>query len=297
MTRSDLPLAARQGRGPIHASAGIGLRAPHHRAFLDERPDVGFVEVHAENFMVAGGPLLHHLEQARRDYALSVHGVALSLGSAALPDPDHLHRLAALTDRFEPFLVSEHLAWSSVAGVYLNDLLPVPYDETTLAIIARNVTATQEALGRTILIENPSSYLRYRLSDMSEADFLAELCRRAGCALLLDVNNVAVSAFNLGFDARAYLGALPANAVGQFHVAGHHTNDVGERLVRIDDHGSAVSDEVWNLYDHALARFGPHPTLVEWDSNLPPLATLLAEAAKAERRLTPTAGARHAVAR
>lgn len=293
MARDDLS-AARPG--PIPASAGIGLRAPHHRAFIDQRHAVGFVEVHSENYMCAGGPLLHYLEQTRRDYPLSLHGIALSLGSAEPPDREHLGRIRALIDRFDPFLVSEHLAWSSVGGTFLNDLLPVPYDEASLAAVADNVEAAQDALGRPILIENPSSYLRYRRSALAEADFLAELSRRAGCALLLDVNNVAVSAFNLGFDAGAYLDAIPVGAVAQFHLAGYHVNDVGERMIRIDDHGSVVSDEVWDLFDAAILRFGPRPTLIEWDSKLPPLPVLVAEAAKAALRLTPPESRRHAFA-
>lgn len=291
-----IALAASQ-HGPVPAHAGIGLRAPHHRDFLDTRPAVGFVEVHSENYMCAGGPLLHYLEQTRRDYALSLHGVALSLGSAERPDADHLRRVKALIDRFQPFLVSEHLAWTGTGGVYLNDLLPLPYDRATLDQVAGNVEIAQDALGRTILIENPSSYLRFRRSEQGEPEFLAELARRTGCGLLLDVNNVAVSAFNMGFDPDAYLAAIPPDAVGQFHLAGYHVNDVGDALVRIDDHGSRVADEVWGLYRAAVARIGPRPTLIEWDSNLPPLDVLVAEAAKADALGVPACEAVHARAR
>lgn len=292
-SREHAPLV-RPARGPVPAHAGIGLRSPHHRDFLDARPPVGFVEVHSENYMAAGGPLLHYLEQTRRDYPLSLHGVALSLGSAEAPDRDHLRRVRALIDRFDPFLVSEHLAWTTTDGTYLNDLLPVPCDEATLDVVADNVDAAQDALGRTLLIENPSSYLRYRRSTMTEPAFLAELARRTGCGLLLDVNNVAVSAFNLGFDARAYLAAVPVDAVRQIHLAGHAVNDVGDRLVRIDDHGSRVSAEVWDLHAAAIARFGAVPTLVEWDSRLPALDVLVAEAARADAlRVTSFPEARH----
>jgi hypothetical protein len=247
--------------------------------------------------MAAGGPLLHFLEQTRRDYPLSLHGVALSLGSASAPERDHLRRIRALIDRFDPILVSEHLAWTTADGIYLNDLLPVPYDEATLATVAANVDAAQDALGRTLLIENPSSYLRFRRSTMTEPEFLAELVRRTGCGLLLDVNNIAVSAFNLDFSAHAYLDAIPASAVAQIHLAGHHVNDVGDRLIRIDDHGSTVSDEVWALYADALARFGPVPTLVEWDSRLPALDVLVAEAARADAISAPPRRQSHGRAR
>ena len=287
MTPRGAITAAVADRGPIPANAGIGLRAPHHCVFLDARPRVGFVEVHSENYMCAGGPLHYYLEQTRRDYPLSLHGVALSLGSAERPDADHLRRVKALIDRFQPCLLSEHLAWCGTGGVYLNDLLPLPYDRPTLDRVADNVAVAQDAFQRTILIENPSSYLRFRRSELTEPEFLAELARRTGCGLLLDVNNVAVSAFNLGFDPRDYLAAIPADAVGQFHLAGHSVNDVGDALVRIDDHGSRVADEVWELYAVAVDRIGPRPTLIEWDSNLPPLDVLVGEAAKADARVQP----------
>jgi hypothetical protein len=267
---------------PIPARAGIGLRPPHFQAVLAQKPGVGFLEVHSENYMCDGGPLLYYLEQIRRDYPLSLHGVALSLGTAAPVDAGHLARIRALVDRFDPFLVSEHLAWSGVSGVFLDDLLPLPYDEESLAWVADNVDRAQEALGRRVLVENPSAYLRYRDTSLAEPEFLAALVARTGCGLLLDVNNVAVSAFNLGFDPEAYLEAVPRGAVEEIHLAGHAVNDVGERLVRIDDHGSAVCAEVWRLHARALRRFGPTPTLIEWDSRLPDLATLAAEAARAD---------------
>lgn len=267
---------------PIPARAGIGLRPPHYADVLEAHPGVGFVEVHSENYMGAGGPPLYYLEQIQRDYPLSLHGVALSLGAAEPVDPDHLARLRSLVDRFDPLLVSEHLSWSAIGGVYLNDLLPLPYDEASLALVADNVARTQAALDRTILVENPSVYLRYRHSPIAEPQFLGELAARTGCGVLLDVNNIAVSGFNFGFDGRAYIDALPQGIVGEIHLAGHALNDVGERVIRIDDHGSAVSDEVWSLYEHALRRFGPSPSLVEWDTRLPSLAVLVAEATRAD---------------
>jgi len=278
--------------GPVPASAGIGLREAHFRDFLARRPAVGFVEVHAENVMGEGGVPLHVLEQVRRDYPVSLHGVALSLGSDEPLDRAHLRRLRALVDRFAPVLVSEHLAWSGFGGIYLNDLLPLPLTAEALRVVAAHVAEAQDALGRQLLIENPSQYLRFADSPIPEPAFLAELVRRTGCALLLDVNNVAVSAANLGGDAAAYIDALPAEAVRQIHVAGHTVNRVGGRAIAIDDHGSAVSDAVWRLYARAVRRSGPVPTLVEWDSNLPALDVLVAEAAKADALLP--GEARHA---
>ncbi len=282
MTTQGATPALRPERGPIPVNAGIGRRPAHYRDFLDARPAVGFVEVHSENYMGAGGVPLCCLEQVRRDYPVSLHGVALSLGTAGAVDPDHLARLTALVGRFDPFLVSEHLSWSGVGGVYLDDLLPLPYDEETLVNVAANVARTQDALGRRVLIENPSAYLRFHGEGLAEPEFLGELAARTGCGILLDVNNIAVSGFNLGFDGLAYLDALPTGAIGEIHLAGHAVNDVGERRMRIDDHGSAVCDEVWGLFAAALRRFGTAPTLIEWDSNLPPLDVLVGEAAKAD---------------
>jgi len=264
--------------------AGIGLRAAHVAEVMATRPPVGWLEIHAENYM-GGGPGPSRLDTVRRDYAVAVHGVGLSLGSAEGLDGGHLERLRRLVERLEPVRVSEHLSWSVSGGVYLNHLLPLPYTAEALARVADNVARCQERLGRRLLVENPSSYLRLRGSTIPEPEFLGELARRTGCGLLCDVNNVYVSAANLGFDAERYLDALPAAAVGEIHLAGHAVNDADGRAILIDDHGSRVAEPVWRLYERALARFGSVPTLVEWDTDLPPLAVLLDEARAAGRRL------------
>jgi uncharacterized protein len=266
---------------------GIGLRAPHMAEIAASRPAIGWLEVHPENYM-ANGPALDRLLGLRRDYPLSLHGVGLSLGSAEGVERAHLAKLGALMAAVEPFLVSEHLSWSIVDGAYLNDLLPLPYTEEALAVASRNIEATQEALGRPILVENPSAYLRFRYSTIPEAEFLAELVRRTGCGLLCDVNNIFVSCSNFAEDAEAYLDALPPAAVGEIHLAGHFRGERQGRKLLIDDHGSAVSDEVWALYRRALARFGMRPSLIEWDRNIPPLPVLLAQASEAERMAAAT---------
>lgn len=262
--------------------AGIGLRAAHAQRIAAAAPPVGFLEIHAENYM-GDGAQVAQLERIRRDNALSVHGVGLSLGSAEGLDPRHLARLKTVVDRFQPALVSEHLSWSSVGGAYLNDLLPLPYTDEALAIVARNVDRAQEFLGRKILIENPSRYLRFAASIIPEEEFLAALVRRTGCGLLCDVNNVFVSCHNTAGDPLRWLDAIPADAVGEFHVAGHAVNDADGRTMLIDDHGSAVHDAVWRLLGRAIERIGRRPILVEWDTNVPELDVLLNEAARADR--------------
>lgn len=261
----------------LRAAAGIGLRSIHVAEVLATRPAVAWFEIHAENYMT-GGPVLRALERIRASYPISLHGVGLSLGSAGPLDGRHLARLRSLIARLEPALVSEHLAWSSVGGTYLNHLLPLPYTEATLAVVCRHVAETQDALGRAILVENPSSYLRFSASSIPEAEFLAEVSRRTGCRLLCDVNNVHVTCTNLGLDPVAYLAALPAAAIEEFHLAGHAVNDADGRTILIDDHGSRVADPVWALYRRALARIGPRPSLIEWDTDIPALAVLLEEA-------------------
>ena len=266
----------------IPARAGIGLRAEHYREVVATRPAVGWFEVHSENYFGDGGAPHHYLEQVRRDYPLSLHGVGLSLGSADALNRVHLEKLKALIQRYEPGLVSDHLSWSSVDGRYLNDLLPLPYTEETLRHVTERVAQTQEFLGRELLIENPSSYLQYRHSDMGEAEFLAELSARSGCGILLDVNNIYVSASNHGFDAQAYLRAIPPTRVREIHLAGHTVNRYPEGEILIDTHNARVCDAVWALYRDALAHVGPVPTLIEWDTDLPALSVLLDEARKAE---------------
>jgi uncharacterized protein len=260
---------------------------------LATRPAVGWLEVHAENYM-SGGPPAYLLDAVRRDYPVSIHGVGLSLGSSDGIDAAHLERLAGLVERIEPCLVSEHLSWSVNGGAYLNHLLPLPYTEEALAVVSRNVARAQERLGGQLLVENPSSYLRFLDSSIPEAEFLAELSRRTGCGILCDVNNIFVSAHNVGLDMGGYLDALPADAVGEIHLAGYALNDADGHAVLIDDHGSRVAPPVWSLYAAALARFGPVPTLIEWDTDLPALPVLLEEAEVAARMLRERQARRHA---
>jgi uncharacterized protein (UPF0276 family) len=267
MTNKSRPIAS--------CSVGIGLRLPHVSEMAATRPELAFLEVHAENYM-AETPALDRLLELRRDYPVSLHGVALSLGSAEPLDRRHLRRFRALIELLEPMLVSEHLAWSAIGGAYLNDLLPLPYTEASLDLFCRHVAEAQEALGRQLLVENPSAYFRYRHSPIPEAEFIAAVARRTGCGILCDVNNIYVSAWNFGFDPIGYLEALPIEAIGEIHLAGHHAaEDVN---ILIDDHGSPVAKPVWELYAAALQRFGPVPTLIEWDTNLSALEVLLDEA-------------------
>jgi hypothetical protein len=230
----------------IPAAIGVGLRAPHVREVNATRPAIGWLEIHAENYL-GGGPPLARLDSLRRDYPLSLHGVGLSLGTASGVDPEHLRQFKALIARTEPFLVSDHLSWSVADGVYLGDLLPLPYTEETLAIVARNVAAAQDAFGRRILVENPSRYLHFRHSTIPEAEFLAELARRTGCGILLDVNNIFVSCTNLGLDPGGYFEALSGSFIGEIHLAGHSRVLRGGSEILIDDHASAVSEPVWRL--------------------------------------------------
>jgi len=261
-------------------AAGIGFKAEHFaEALVSPAADLWF-EVHAENYMVAGGPRLAMLEAIRRDRPLSLHGVGMSLAGAADPDPDHLAALKRLVDRFEPALVSEHLAWSRLDGRCFPDLLPVPRTNEVLTRLAANIGRVQDALGREVLIENPTHYLALRDHQWSETSFLAELARRSGCKLLIDVNNVAVGAHNLGFDAAAWLEAIPANLVGEIHLAGHALD--GEGTLLIDSHDAPVSDDVWKLYEAFVERIGPTPTLIERDGNIPPFAELMAERERAQ---------------
>jgi uncharacterized protein (UPF0276 family) len=271
--------------GSIPAGAGIGLRFPHHETVLDTRPDVEWFEIHTENYMGGGTPL-RYLDAIRRDYPISCHGVGLSLGSAEGLDREHLARVRLVVERAEPSLVSEHLSWSIVGGRYLADLLPLPMTEEALKVVCRNVDWAQTELRRRILIENPSSYLRYRHSTIPEWEFIAAVAGRTGCGILCDVNNIFVSASNHGWDSCTYIAALPPDAVGEIHLAGHSIRllDNG-RVLRIDDHGSCVIPEVWALYTEALIRFGPVPTLIEWDTDIPELAVLLDEARRAANLL------------
>ena len=271
--------------GPVPAGAGIGLRSAHHEALVRERPAVGWIEVHTENYFHDGGPHLAALERAREAYPLSLHGVGMGLGSIDPIDRSHLARVARAIERFEPALVSEHACWGSHDGENFNDLLPLPYTDEAVVHLADRVAEVQDLLGRQILIENLSCYLSYSSSRLTEWEFLAAVVERAGCGLLLDVNNAYVNSVNVGLDAKAFIDGLPAGAVQEIHLAGHTRRQVGERTILLDDHGSRVPEAVWRLYEHAIGRFGAVPTLIEWDTNVPDLSVLVDEAARAQRRL------------
>jgi uncharacterized protein (UPF0276 family) len=262
---------------PVAGQVGVGLRAPHYRQFLAQRPAVGWLEVHTENFLDRAGWDWHVLQQLRRDYPVSLHGVGLGLGSEHGFSTAHLDRVRALVDQVEPMLVSEHLCWGAVHDRQLNDLLPLVLDESMLALLCQRVDQVQSALRRPILLENVSTYLRFQADTMSEAQFLAELAQRTGCALLLDVNNLYVNQCNHGEDALAALMAIAPGSVGEIHLAGHLVTSAAV----VDHHGAAVAPPVWELYRAAVARFGAVPTLIEWDTDIPPLETLLGEARQA----------------
>lgn len=268
---------------PAPRRAGVGLRGVHHADWLAQRPQCGWLEAHAENYFAEGGPLPALLEDLHRDYPLSIHGVGLGLGGVAALDRAHLDRLAALVRRIQPEIVSEHLCWGSWQGRHFNDLLPLPFTEESLALMSARVGELQDALGRQVLIEHLASYLEFEESTLAEVEFLRELVQRSGCGLLLDLNNLYVNGVNHGIDPLTFLEALPAQAIGEIHLAGHTPTVVDGETVLIDTHGSAVCDAVWALYRECLQRFGPRPTLIEWDTDVPPLAILLAEAAKADR--------------
>ncbi|MDP4299673.1 MNIO family bufferin maturase [Leptothrix discophora] len=268
------------------AGAGIGLKHGQVAELLAMRAEIGFVEVHAENYLVDGGPLHHALSRVREQHALTIHGVGLSIGGEEPLDTAHLDRLATLIARYQPAVFSEHLAWSSHGLNFYNDLLPLPYDGASLQRVCEHVDQVQSRLRRQILLENPSTYVEYAGSTMDEAGFLAEVVRRTGCGLLLDVNNLHVSCVNHGRSAARELRRLPLQAVGQIHLAGHavERDSLGAPLL-IDDHGAPVAEPVWALYREVLSRIGPVPTLIERDHDIPPLPILLAEADRARRTL------------
>jgi uncharacterized protein len=264
-------------------AAGIGFKPQHYREALASPAAGLWFEVHAENYMVAGGPRLAMLEALRNARPLSLHGVGMSLAGAAEPDADHLAALKGLVDRFEPHLVSEHLAWSRLDGRCFPDLLPVPRTNEVLARCSANIARVQDALKRQILIENPTHYLALRDHSWSETSFLSELARRSGCGLLIDVNNVAVGAHNTGFDASAWLDAIPPERIGEIHLAGHSSDPEGTLL--IDSHDAPVSEQVWDLYEQLIARIGARPTLIERDGNVPAFAELMRERGRAHQVL------------
>lgn len=269
--------------------AGVGLKPRHYDAILSTEPDIGWFEIHAENYMGAGGPPHTYLQRIRQDYPLSVHGVGLSIGGAERLDRAHLARLKTVIDRYQPALVSEHLAWSTHQGCYFNDLLALPYTTETLALVCDHIDEAQTYLGRQILLENPSSYLCFHDSTLDEVDFIAELAQRTGCGLLLDINNVYVSSANHSLDPTDYIDRFPTSNVAEIHLAGHATdavaNDDGRPLL-IDAHDRPVADPVWTLYAHALTQCGPVASLIEWDNDIPDWPDLLAEAQRAEGYLT-----------
>lgn len=274
-------------KGPIPPRAGVGLKPEHYRDILKSRPDIGWFEIHAENYMGEGGPPHHYLRAVRELYPVSLHGVGLSIGGSGALDAEHLARLKQLVDRYEPAAFSEHLAWSTHDTVYLNDLLPLPYTEETLQRVSDHIDEVQDGLGRQMLLENPSTYVAFAEAEMSEIQFLRAVVRRTGCGLLLDVNNVFVQATNHDFAPEAYIDAFPIEHVGEIHLGGHaeDEDDDGAPLL-IDDHGNPVADPVWGLYARAIARSGPKPTLIEWDNDVPEWGELLAEAKRADAVMT-----------
>jgi len=269
-------------------AAGVGYKPQHYADLMADPGPVEWLEIHAENYMGAGGRPIAQLRELSKRFAISVHGVGLSIGGEGRLDPDHLARLRHLVGWLNPASFSEHLAWSTHDGAFLNDLLPLPYTSGTLTRVADHIDEVQHALGRPMLLENPSSYLAFDDSTMSETEFLAELAARTGCGLLLDVNNVFISATNLGMDARAYIDAFPVRHIGELHLGGHDedTDDHGAPLL-IDSHGREVADPVWDLLAHTLARSGPRPLLIEWDADVPDWRVLRNEAARAAAALSP----------
>ncbi|MDF3161488.1 DUF692 domain-containing protein [Pseudomonas proteolytica] len=286
MTLSSLPDVAQAQAPGLPRRAGLGLKSEHFQQVLATLPDIGFFEVHAENYMVAGGPFHHYLGLIREHYALSLHGVGLSIGGEGPLDHAHLARLAALVERYQPHSFSEHLAWSSHGPVFLNDLLPLAYDDATLKRVCEHIDQVQSTLKRRMLLENPSTYLLFQHSTLDETDFIREVIQRTGCGLLLDVNNVYVSCINHQQDPLAYLNALPLHSVGEIHLAGfaEDADSLGDRLL-IDDHGAPVDNAVWQLYQQALQRSGPVATLIERDNDVPAFSVLHAEARQADQHL------------
>ena len=295
-----MPLPSTCAKDRIPARGGVGLKAEHYRTIVETLPDVGFFEVHAENYMGAGGPPHLYLSAIRERYPLSLHGVGLSIGADRPLDEDHLQRLKRLIERYRPGLFSEHLAWSSHDSSFLNDLLPVPYTAETLTRVVEHIDQVQDALGRQMLLENPSTYLAFAESTYSEIDFIAEVVRRTGCGLLLDVNNVYVASTNQEWDPIAYIEAYPLAHVQEIHIAGYtrEADDKGRPLL-IDTHNRPVEEIVWSLYAHAVTLIGPVPTLIEWDADVPDWPTLKREADRAEAIMLATRpeAVRHAAAR
>lgn len=275
------------GQGPHENEwLGIGFKADYLDPLMADRRPLGWLEIHAENYMLDGGPQMAMLEEIASRYPISCHGVGLSIGGEGALDIAHLKRLRVLQDRLQPALFSEHLAWSSHGGAYFNDLLPLPYTAETLQRVVDHVQQMQDALGRSILLENPSSYLCFEHSTLSETEFLQAVSERSGCGLLLDVNNVFVSATNIGYSAERYLDDFPVHKVGEIHLAGHEQDsDEQGGVLLIDSHNRPIIDDVWTLYERVMRQLGPLPTLIEWDSELPDWSVLLAEVQRASQCL------------
>jgi uncharacterized protein (UPF0276 family) len=279
--RKEINVTTALSVNPIpQPTTGIGWRAPHYRELLRDRPPLGFLEVHSENFFASGGQTLDFLDQARRLYPISLHGVGLALGSADPLDDTHIKRLRDLIARTQPIFVSEHLCWGTIAGRHLNELLPLPYTEEALDHVCVRIDEVQERLGRTMMIENVSSYVRFTHSTIAEPEFIAQVCQRTGCDILLDVNNVYVSSVNHEFDPVAFIDALPAESCKEIHLAGYDVYEEDDTCL-IDTHGRHVQSPVWDLFRHTVKRLGPRPTLIEWDVAIPDLQVLLSEAAMA----------------
>lgn len=272
-------------RRPTQSQIGVGLRAQHYLDVINTRPNIGWFEVHSENYFGQYGKPLYYLEKISQNYPLSFHGVGLSLGSMDPLDERHLEKLKNLVQRFEPFFVSEHLCWSSFGGTHLNDLLPLPYTEESLNHVVSRINKVQEHLNKTILIENISAYLQFAHSTISENEFITEVAIRTGCGILLDVNNLYVNAVNHGVNAKLYLQSIPIHLVKELHLAGFAENHFKNGSILIDAHNRPVAKEVWELYKETLIRFGSLPTLIEWDKDIPALDVLVCEAQKAQRVL------------
>ncbi|MEW8509120.1 MAG: DUF692 domain-containing protein [Candidatus Thiodiazotropha sp.] len=270
---------------PVPVRAGAGLKPKHYQEIIEQQPDIGWFEIHPENYMGRGGPPLHYLERIRADYPLSMHSVGTSLGSHLPLDETHLKSLKALVDRFQPGLVSEHLSWSHGYEWYTHDLIPLVYTESSLRLIVEHIDQVQSFLGRRILIENPSTYLQFKQNEIPEQEFYVEAAKRSGAGLLLDINNVYVSCGNHGWSIDEYMSAVPAEMVEEIHLAGHSIQDLEGSSLRVDDHGSPVCNEVWQLYEHYIKDNGGVPTLIEWDSNIPEFPELFRDVSFAEELL------------
>ena len=278
-----MPSAADRHPRPVYSAdylpnlVGIGLRGPHYRDILEQKPDLGWLEVHPENYF-GGGIHRHFLSQIRADYEISFHAVGMSLGSAHGLDPDHLHKIKELIDIFEPFQLSDHASWSATGNAHLNDLLPLPYTQETLDTLQQNISIAQDYFARPILVENPSTYVSFHADEMPEYELLNRLAETTGCGLLLDCNNIFVQAHNHGFDPYHYISQIKPQYVGEIHLAGYSERVIGTETLLIDTHSKRIKPEVWELYGHALRHIGTVPTLIEWDLDLPPLSVLMEEA-------------------